>query len=61
MRYSILVWERFGDREIELCQCDSNPDTIVRILRAKKTKLGHSRFTSIRIVENQKVETNESM
>jgi hypothetical protein len=60
MRFSILIRERLGDgRETELCQCDSNPEALIKALRAKKTTRGRSRFNSIRYVENQKVETNE--
>jgi hypothetical protein len=61
-RYSIMVWERFGDREIALCECDSNPDAIVRALRSKTTKGKHKRprFTSIRIVDNSPIRQDAS-
>jgi hypothetical protein len=54
-RYSILVLERFGDREVKLCDCESNPEAIVQALKTRTIRVGRSRryrFTSIRIVEN---------
>jgi hypothetical protein len=49
-----MVCERLGDgREVELCQCDANPETIVRALQKKRTGSGRTPcYTSIRIVEN---------
>jgi hypothetical protein len=53
MRYSIMVLERFGVREVALCECDSSPEAIVRALQAKRTKrLKRPRFASIRVVDN---------
>ena len=51
-RYSIMVKERFADREIELCQVDNNPKALVKALKAKRTKRNCPKFTSVRVVDN---------
>lgn len=35
-RYSILVRERCSDNEIELCQCDGNPEALVKAAQSKR-------------------------
>lgn len=34
-RYSIMVRERRADHEVELCQCDSNPEALVAAAQEK--------------------------
>jgi hypothetical protein len=62
-RFSILIQEYGSDREVELCQVDSNPQNAVAGLRAKTLTVhgkGNTRrrskipkYTSVRVVDNQ--------
>lgn len=60
-RYSIIVREWGADRDVELMQCDSNPEALVAALYAKRVnttkegarkKTSISRYVTIRIVDN---------
>jgi hypothetical protein len=58
-RYSILVREDGSDREIELCQVDSNPKKVAEaagMRRLRKSSMGRRYYTQkynwIRIVDN---------
>jgi len=35
-RYSIMVRERGSNNEIELCQCDGNPEALVKGAQSKR-------------------------
>lgn len=43
-RYSIMVQEYQSDHETELLRCDSNPEPIVRALKAKTLRAERSIF-----------------
>lgn len=61
-RYSIWVREIGSDHDVELMQCDSNPEPLVQALYSKrinttkdggsKKKTSMSRYSTIRIVDN---------
>ena len=60
-RYSIMVVERDSDREIELCQVDSDPQAIAQAALGKKlmvaSRAGNRRisipkYLSVRVQEN---------
>ncbi len=60
-RFSVLVLEYGSDREVELCQLDSNPQHVVAGLKAKKLTVGRpgarrrtkiQKYTSVRVVDN---------
>ena len=65
-RYSIMVIEYGAEREIELCQTDTNPQMVVEAAKEKKLKVYKAdnarrrssicKYTSIRIVDNQAAE-----
>lgn len=62
-RYSIMVIEYGADREIELCQTETNPDAVVDAAKSKTLKVYKSpgatrrssicKYSSIRIVDHQ--------
>ena len=58
-RYSILVREKGSDREIELCQVDTNPEKVAEAAGMKLLRISSSgrqyrikRYDWIRIVDN---------
>ena len=51
-QYSIMVRELGSKREVELCQCDSNPDLIAWALEQKREH-GVNKYSSVRIVDNE--------
>jgi len=58
-RYSILVREKGSDREIELCQVDTNPEKVAEAAGMKLLRVGNSgrqyrikRYDRVRIVDN---------
>jgi adenylate cyclase class IV len=62
-RYSIMVIEYGSDREIELCQTDTNPQMVVEGAKEKtlmvykgpdaRRRSKTCKYTSIRIVDHQ--------
>jgi hypothetical protein len=61
-RYSILARHEGRDREVEICQCDSNPEAIAEAARMKTVKkdlgLG-KRPISIPMYEHVRIKCNE--
>lgn len=61
-RFSIMVMEYGSDREIELCQVQSNPEASVAALKKKKLRVRKTddstrrssigKYTSIRVVDH---------
>lgn len=66
-RYSVMVREYGGDREVELCQLDGDPEPTIAGLK-QKTLMVHAvgsssrrrtripKYSNIRIVDHQAVE-----
>lgn len=61
-RFSIWVRERGASAEVELCQCDGNPEAIADAARAKflmvsagvsSRKVREAKFEHVRVVENK--------
>jgi hypothetical protein len=50
-RFSIMVREFGADHEVELCQCDTNPNPIAYALEQKRNLYGKE-YSSVRIVDN---------
>jgi hypothetical protein len=58
-RYSIRGWER--NREIEICQCDTNPwplyEAVTRLTRPLDSASGKrryvARYSDVRVVDNE--------
>jgi hypothetical protein len=49
-RYSIMAREnQQGARDLELCQCDSNPEALVEAARAKRMRFDDGRGRKIQV------------
>jgi hypothetical protein len=56
-RFSIIVLEHAN--EYELCQCDSNPEQIVKAAALQTTLIGRvktRKYVSVRFIDNHKAE-----
>jgi hypothetical protein len=52
-RFSIMVREFGSDHDVELVQCDANPNPLAHALETKRGRSGCATYSSVRIVDNK--------
>jgi len=55
-RYSIMVREYQSDELVELCECDSNPESVVEGVRSKTLLIAGNDYTKSRRIRVPKYE-----
>ncbi len=51
-RYSIMVQERYSEREVELCRVDNDPEGLCEAARNKTFPGGMLKYSRVRIVDH---------